>query len=147
MNLARTIGQSITLSPERQEEANADLRLVEQVQSGEVSAFDALVHKYRERIYGVIYNLTSNREDAADLTQETFIKAFQSIRRFHGTSSFFTWLYRIAVNGTLSSLRRQKLRRFFSLETLVEEDHNAEVIQALVAKTPTEKETMVKELQ
>jgi RNA polymerase sigma-70 factor (ECF subfamily) len=147
MNLARTFGQTIALSPERQEEANADLRLVEQVQAGEVAAFDTLVHKYRERIYGIIYNLTSNREDAADLTQETFIKAFQSIRRFHGSSSFFTWLYRIAVNGSLSSLRRQKLRRFFSLEKLVDEDRSAEVIQALVARTPTDKETMVKELQ
>lgn len=147
MNLARTLGQTITLSPERQEEANADLRLVEQVKAGEVAAFDTLVQKYRERIYGVIYNLTSNREDAADLTQETFIKAFQSIRRFQGSSSFFTWLYRIAVNGTLSSLRRQKLRRFFSLEKLVDEDRSSEVIQALVSHTPTEKDTMVKELQ
>jgi RNA polymerase sigma-70 factor (ECF subfamily) len=147
MNLAKTLGKTLSLSPERQDEADADLRLVRQVQTGEVAAFDTLVHRYRERIYGVVYNLTSNREDAADLTQETFIKAFQSISRFQGTSSFFTWLYRIAVNSTVSHLRRHRLRRFFSLEKMVEEDRNSEVIQALVADQHGDKEALVKELQ
>ena len=147
MNLSRALGNSITLSPERKEEADADLRLVQRVQAGEVVAFDELVRKYRERINGVIYNLTANREDAADLTQDAFIKAFQSISRFKGTSSFFTWLYRIAINSTLSHLRRHRLRRFFSLEKMVEEDRNAEVISALVANSHTEKATLINELQ
>jgi len=50
-----------------------------------------LILRYRERVFGIIYNLCSNREDAADLAQDTFIKAFQSIHRFQGQSSFFTW--------------------------------------------------------
>ncbi|MBE2214553.1 MAG: sigma-70 family RNA polymerase sigma factor [Opitutaceae bacterium] len=147
MSLTKTLGKVLTLSPERQEEADADLRLVRQIQAGEVSAFDSLVQKYRERIYGVVYNLTSNREDAADLTQETFIKAFQGIARFQGTSSFFSWLYRIAINATLSHLRRHKLRRFFSLEKMVEEDHSAEVIKTLAVGADSDKEALVKELQ
>lgn len=147
MSLTKTLGKVLTLSPERQEEADADLRLVRQIQAGEVSAFDSLVQKYRERIYGVAYNLTSNREDAADLTQETFIKAFQGIARFQGTSSFFSWLYRIAINATLSHLRRHKLRRFFSLEKMVEEDHSAEVIKTLAVGADSDKEALVKELQ
>jgi RNA polymerase sigma-70 factor (ECF subfamily) len=147
MSQTKALGKVLTLSPERQEEADADLRLVRQIQAGEVSAFDTLVQKYRERIYGVVYNLTSNREDAADLTQETFIKAFQGIARFQGSSSFFSWLYRIAINATLSHLRRHKLRRFFSLEKLVDEDHSAEVIKALATDGDSDKEALVKELQ
>jgi RNA polymerase sigma-70 factor (ECF subfamily) len=147
MNLTKTIGKTLTLSPERREEADADLHLVQRVQAGEVAAFDQLVHRYRERIYGVVYNLTSNREDASDLSQETFIKAFQSISRFKGTSSFFTWLYRIAVNATVSHLRRNRLRHFFSLEKMVDDDGNREVIQALAAGSESEKEMLVNELQ
>jgi RNA polymerase sigma-70 factor (ECF subfamily) len=147
MNVSKTLDKALALSPERQDEADADLCLVEQVKAGEVAAFDKLVHRYRERLFGVIYNLTSNREDTADLTQETFIKAFQSISRFKGHSSFFTWLYRIAVNATLSHLRRNRLRRFFSLEQMVEEDRNAELLQALVVKAANGRETAIKELQ
>lgn len=147
MNASKTLDKTLTLSPERREEADADLCLVEQVKAGEVSAFDQLVHRYRERLFGVIYNLTSNREDTADLVQDTFIKAFQSISRFKGHSSFFTWLYRIAVNATLSHLRRNRLRRFFSLEQMVEEDRNTELLQALVVKAAHGRETVIKELQ
>ncbi len=147
MSTSKALGKILALTPERQEEADADLRLVRQIQAGEVAAFDALVQKYRERIYGVIYNLTSNREDAADLTQDTFIKAFQALARFQGTSSFFSWIYRIAINATLSHLRRHKLRRFFSLEKLVEEDHSAEVIQSLAVAADSDRETLTKELQ
>lgn len=147
MAVSKTLAKSLTLNPERQEEADADFRLVERVQAGEVAAFDALVHKYRERIYGIIYNLTSNCEDAADLTQESFIKAFRSIGRFKGSSSFFTWLYRIAINGALSHLRRNRFRRYFSLEKLADEECNPEVLQALLLASESEKRTLVNELQ
>src|SRR5262249_49329480 len=105
MNLTRVFTKTIVSSPERQQEADADLAIVKRVQAGEVAAFDQLILKYRERLFGVIYNLTANREDASDLAQETFIKAFQSINRFQGHCSFFTWLYKIAVNTSLSHLR------------------------------------------
>ena len=96
----------------------------------------------------MIYNMTSNREDAADLTQDALIKAFQSINRFQGQSSFFTWLYRIAVNSTLTHLRKNRRRTFFSLEKVNEDDRqSAEVIEALTDNTGAERNTFVKELQ
>jgi RNA polymerase sigma-70 factor (ECF subfamily) len=91
--------------------------------------------------------LTSNREDAADLTQDAFIKAFSSINRFRGRSSFFTWLYRIAVNTTLSQLKKNRLRRFFSLENINEEASSSEIVEALAERTRTEKGALVSELQ
>jgi RNA polymerase sigma-70 factor (ECF subfamily) len=116
---------------DRRREADEDWRLVQRVQSGEVRLFEELVRKYRERIWSVIYNLTANREDAADLTQDVFLKAFQSINRFLGQSAFFTWLYRIAVNATLNHLQKAKLRRFFSLEKIRDEEPVAGLLDQL----------------
>ena len=147
VDLTKLIGKTLTTTPERQQEADADWEVVRKVQSGDVAAFDKLILKYRERIYSVVYNLCANREDAADLAQCTFIKAFQSINRFQGQSSFFTWLYRIAVNATLTHLRKNKLRTFFSFEKITEEDKTSEVIEALTDKTGADRETFVKELQ
>lgn len=144
----KVLGKTLVASPERRQEADADLEVVRQVQSGDVAAFDRLINKYRERVYGIVYNMTSNREDAADLTQDAFIKAFQSIHRFSGQSSFFTWLYRIAVNSTLSHLRRMRLRSFFSLERIdSEEPVSKEIIAALTDKTGVDRDTYVRELQ
>ncbi len=128
-------------------EKDLDWALVQRVQAGDVAAFDDLVIKYRERIYAVIYNLTSNKEDSFDLSQEAFIKAFQSIGRFKGKSSFFTWLYRIAVNTTLSHLKKNRHRRFLSYENISEEAATSDIFDALAAKTSTEKPTLIKELQ
>lgn len=124
-----------------------DQILVQRVQDGDVAAFDTLVRKYRERLYSVVYNLTSNREDAADITQDAFIKAFSSINRFQGKSAFFTWLYRIGVNTTLSHLKRNRFRRFFSLENLQEEGSHAKVLETLAAKHKSEKGALLSELQ
>lgn len=143
----KTADKTLVASPERQQEADADFDLVQRVRAGEVAAFDRLILKYRERLYGVIYNMTSNREDAADLTQDAFIKAFQSIQRFNGQSTFFTWLYRIAVNSTLTHLRKAKLRSFFSFEKIHEEDKSAEVLNQLTDKRGADRELFVKELQ
>src|SRR5476649_2588169 len=132
MNLARVFTKTAITTPERQQEADSDFVVVRRVQAGDVAAFDRLILKYRERVYGIVYNMTSNREDAADLTQDAFIKAFQSIHRFGGQSSFFTWLYRIAVNSALSHLRKARLRTFFSLEHISDDEPvSKEVIAAL----------------
>jgi RNA polymerase sigma-70 factor (ECF subfamily) len=148
MDAVKTLGKTLVASPERQLEADSDLDVVRQVQRGDVAAFDQLVLKYRGRVYSVVYNLTSNREDAADLTQEAFIKSFQSINRFQGQSSFFTWLYRIAVNSTLTHLRKNRLRTFFSFEKIDEDDKvSAEVIAALTDDTAADHETLARELQ
>lgn len=148
MDALKAIGKTLVASPVRQQEADSDWDIVRRVQAGDVAAFDELTLRYRGRVYGMIYNMTSNREDAADLTQDAFIKAFQSINRFQGQSSFFTWLYRIAVNSTLTHLRKNKLRTFFSLEKVDENDRqSAEVIEALTDNTGVERDTFVKELQ
>ena len=88
MDVTKALSKTLVASPERRLEADSDMEIVRQVQAGDVAAFDRLILKYRERVYGIVYNLTSNREDAADLAQEAFIKAFQSIHRFGGQSSF-----------------------------------------------------------
>ena len=129
---AKVMGKALVATPERLQEADADLAIVKRVHAGDVAAFDQLILRYRERVFGIIYNLCSNREDAADLAQDTFIKAFQSIHRFQGQSSFFTWLYRIAVNSTFTHLRKARLRSFFSLERVDSDEPVAkEIIDAL----------------
>ena len=148
MDAIKVLGKAMVASPERRQEADADLVVVRQVQAGDVAAFDRLISKYRERVFGIVYNMTSNREDAADLTQDTFIKAFQSIQRFGGQSSFFTWLYRIAVNSTLSHLRKSRLRSFFSLEGIdADEPVSREIVAALTDKTGVDRDSYVRELQ
>lgn len=147
MNLSKVFTKAIISSPERQQEADADFSVVKQVQAGDVAAFDRLILKYRERVFGVVYNLTANREDAADLTQDAFIKAFQSINRFQGHCAFFTWLYKIAVNTTLSHLRKNRLRSFFSLEKLHEEGTNAQILEQLTDKKGADRDTYLQELK
>lgn len=148
MDATKVLGKTLVASPERRQEADADLEVVRRVQAGDVAAFDVLIRKYRERVYGIVYNLTSNREDAADLTQDAFIKAFQSIQRFGGQSSFFTWLYRIAVNSTVTHLRKTRLRAFFSLDSIdTEEPVARDIVAALTDKTGGEREAYVRELQ
>lgn len=93
-----------------------DETLVARAQRGEAAAFDVLVERYKERLYATVYHMTSNHEDANDLVQETFIKAFKSLHGFRGRSSFYTWVYRIAVNRTINFLKRRRNRNQYSLD-------------------------------
>lgn len=114
-----------------------DATLVRRAQRGDLDAFDQLIQRYQERIYAAIYHMTANHEDAHDLAQETFIKAYRALPSFKGDATFFTWLYRIAVNKTLNFLRQRKHRLQMSLNDL---DGQAEKDPDLVAlisdKTP-----------
>jgi RNA polymerase sigma-70 factor (ECF subfamily) len=102
--------------------SNLDIsNLVKEAKSGRLEAFDSLTLMFRERLYSVIYNMTFNHEDSADLTQEAFVKAFRSLSKFKEKSSFFTWIYRIGVNLTLTHLKRKKARKFFSFDNLLSE--------------------------
>jgi RNA polymerase sigma-70 factor, ECF subfamily len=85
-----------------------DWELVRKCQAGEMNAFQELVARYHQKVYMVILGLLRNREDALDVAQETFFRAFQKIKSFQGGSSFYTWLYRIAVNLSIDAQRRQK---------------------------------------
>lgn len=136
-----------TAAVSRTAEAEADMTIVKRVQEGDVKAYDRLVIKYRERLYSVIYNLTGNREDTNDLTQEAFIKAFRSINLFRGKSSFFTWLYRIAVNNTLTHLKKNRLRHFINLEKINEEVQSTDIVELLASKSRSDKPALLHELQ
>ena len=87
-----------------------DLELVKKAQEGDSEAFDELVGRYRNRIFGMIYHMVHNEQDAWDLAQDSFLKAWKSIARFRGQSSFYTWLYRIVMNVTIDSLRRKQVK-------------------------------------
>ena len=83
-----------------------DSVLVEKSQSGDTVAMERLILRYQNRIYNVIMKMCGNADDAAELTQETFVKVIESIDKFKGRSSFYTWLFRIAVNLTLNHCQR-----------------------------------------
>ena len=121
--LTRRAPDGMTLQPKTGEQQidlqhQDDETLVAQTQKGDAQAFDVLVERYKERLYATIYHMTSNHEDANDLVQETLIKAFKSIDSFRGHSSFYTWVYRIAVNRTINFLKRRKNRNQYSLDDL-----------------------------
>lgn len=94
--------------------ATPEKDLINRSRDGDLSAFDELVRRHQSRIYATVYHMTSNREDADDLTQETFLKAFKALKSFKGDSSFYTWIYRIAVNKTINFLK-QRRRKYSQL--------------------------------
>src|SRR4051812_6824983 len=104
----------------------SELDLVKRCQSGDTEAFDELVIRYRTRVFGMIYNMVHSEQDAWDLAQESFLKAWKSIGRFRGQSSFYTWIYRIVMNVTIDWLRKKKIKAAtlssmmqFNLERLI----------------------------
>jgi RNA polymerase sigma-70 factor (ECF subfamily) len=115
-----------------------DAVLVRQAQAGDLDAYDQLVRRYQERVYSTIYHMTANHEDAADLTQETLIKAHRALRGFKGDCSFFTWLYRIAVNRTLNFLKQRRNRvSYLSLNDVdFNAEHDADLVALVSDKTP-----------
>ncbi len=88
----------------------SELDLVKRCQAGQADAFDELVVRYRTRIFGMIYNMVHNEQDAWDLAQDSFVKAWKSIKRFRGRSSFYTWMYRIVMNVTIDWLRKKQIK-------------------------------------
>jgi len=83
--------------------------------------WEQLMLKYRERLYYVIISMVKSHDDADDILQETFLKAFQHIDKFRGESSIYTWLCRIAINHSISSLRKNKVKRMFSIDNIHQE--------------------------
>lgn len=129
------------------EESNNDKDLVRRVLAGETDCYEDLVRKHQPRVYATLYNMTSNHEDAADLAQEAFVKAFQALKSFKGDSSFFTWVYRIAVNRTLNFLKSRKNRNHMSLNDLdIQVEHDTELVSLISHQTPR-REAALTELQ
>ncbi len=88
-----------------------DTRLVEAIRSGDTGAYRELVERYQSRVFAMICGMVRDREEARDITQDTFVKAYRNLDRFRLDSSFYTWLYRIAMNASIDYLRRQKVRK------------------------------------
>ncbi len=95
-----------------------DTELVARARRGDTAAYETLVRRHTARLYSLIYHMTGNREDAEDLVQSVFIRAYQSLRRFHGHSAFYTWIYRIAVNASINFLKKRRRRQALSLDDL-----------------------------
>ena len=88
----------------------SELDLVKRCQAGDTEAFDELVTRYRTRVFSMIYNMVHSEQDAWDLAQDSFVKAWKSIKRFRGRSSFYTWIYRIVMNVTIDWLRKKQVK-------------------------------------
>src|SRR5499427_9753199 len=124
-----------------------ELALVARAREGDLAAYDDLVRRYQERIYATVYHMTSNHEDANDLAQEAFIKGFQALKSFKGGSSFYTWVYRIAVNKTINFLKQRKNKAQMSLNDLdFNAEHDPDLVALISDKTPR-REAGLTELQ
>jgi RNA polymerase sigma factor (sigma-70 family) len=124
-----------------------EMELVKKARLGDLESYDELVKRYQERIYATIYHMTSNHEDANDLAQEAFIKAFHALKSFKGGSSFYTWVYRIAVNKTINFLKQRKNKAQMSLDDLdFNAEHDPDLVALISDKTPR-REVNLAELQ
>jgi len=132
---------------EQQQRSDEDQQLVARTQEGDASAFDQLVVKYTPRLYGLVYNMTSNHEDTNDLLQDIFAKAYKAIRGFRGKSSFYTWIHSIAVNMTLNFLKKRGRRFQLSLDDVDSNiQSDKEFLEATASSSPV-READLSELQ
>ncbi|MFQ5463446.1 MAG: RNA polymerase sigma factor [Phycisphaerae bacterium] len=111
-----------------------EAQLVEKAKHGETEAFEVLVRQYQDRVFNTCWRISGHLEDARDLTQEAFLKALENIAGFNYQSSFYTWLFRIAVNLALSHKRKTARRRTISLDRGIgEEGTQADALKHLIA--------------
>lgn len=92
-----------------------DQVLVKRAREGDLDAYDVLVRRHHSRLYGMVFNMTRSRQDAEDLLQEVFVKAYDALKGFKGDSAFYTWIYRIAVNRAINFVKNRKRRMTVSL--------------------------------
>ena len=146
------LGRAALAADSRPEQAELtprqeDLRLVNLAREGDLGAYDQLVKRYQERIYATLYNMTSNHEDANDLAQDAFIKAYKALKSFKGDSSFYTWVYRIAVNRTINFLKQRRNRHHMSLNDADwNVENNPDLVSLISDKTP-HRDARLSELQ
>ncbi len=132
---------------EQPSRADQDRELVERSQAGDTEAFDELVLKYSPKLYAMIYNMTGNREDTHDILQEVFAKAYRSIRRFRGKSTFYTWIYSIGVNMSLNFLKKRGRQRKLSLDEMSPSALQDPELQETTSGTDPVREAGIRELQ
>lgn len=124
-----------------------DRDLVKLAQDGDVHAYDELMRRHQSKIYALIYNMTSNQQDAEDLVQEVFLKGFKVLKRFQGKSSFYTWIYRIAVNRTINFVKQRKNRSAWSLNDLDASIENDPAYVELSSRDTPFRDASISELQ
>ncbi len=107
------------------EPVSDELALVHAAKAGDIGAFEELVKRYDRNVFRIAQHITQNREDAEDVVQEAFLKAYGNLGQFQGQSKFYTWLVRIAVNEALMKLRRRRPERTVSLDQDVETDEDS----------------------
>src|SRR5436309_4840294 len=114
-----------------------DAVLVKAAQRGDMLAFEELVARHRDKIYARAVSMMRNEEEAIDLSQEAWVKAWQRLKQFQGEASFGTWMTRIVINLCLDQLRKQKRQRTESIEEMNEESGGVERQMPVVAANPT----------
>jgi RNA polymerase sigma-70 factor (ECF subfamily) len=120
---------------------------VEQAQNGDLSAFDHLIRRHNRRVFGIAYHMLGNREDAEDVAQAVFIKAYQSLKNFRGQSAFSSWIHRIAVNETYNYLKKRKKTTHLSLAEMNPTDPDDPAHIRLTSHQTPDREISLKELQ
>ncbi|MEO6119202.1 MAG: RNA polymerase sigma factor [Terriglobales bacterium] len=101
-------------------DTGAELALVNAAREGDMHAFEQLIQKYDRNVFRIAQHITQNREDAEDVVQDAFLKAYRNLNKFQGNSKFYTWLVRIAVNEALMRLRKRKADKTVSMDEDVE---------------------------
>jgi RNA polymerase sigma-70 factor (ECF subfamily) len=99
--------------------------LVDKARAGDIGAFESLVRRYDRNVFRIAQHITQNREDAEDVVQDAFLKAYQNLRQFQGQSKFYTWLVRITVNEALMRLRRRRPERMVSIDEDVKTEEDS----------------------
>src|SRR3954462_4476891 len=113
------------IQPLGTEEVHPDVALVARAKEGDVEAFEKLVRQYDRQVFRIAQHITQNREDAEDVVQDAFLKAYQKLDQFQGNSKFYTWLVRIAVNEALMRLRKRKTDKTVSMDEDVETEEGS----------------------
>src|SRR6201998_1250274 len=106
-------------------EQHPDVALVDRVRNGDISAYDELVRKYDRQVFRIAQHITQNREDAQDVVQDAFLKAYEKLDQFQGNSKFYTWLVRIAVNEALMRLRKRRTGKMVSIDEDVQTEEGS----------------------
>src|SRR5271170_4009459 len=114
-----------TIQPKIEQPVSDELALVQKAKGGDVGAFEELVRRYDRNVFRIAQHITQNREDAEDVVQDAFLKAYGNLAQFQEQSKFYTWLVRIAVNEALMRLRRRRPERMVSLDEEVKTEDDS----------------------
>jgi RNA polymerase sigma-70 factor, ECF subfamily len=121
-----------------------ELELVERARKGDAGSFSVLLRRYEGKIFRLAMNITQNREDAEDVLQEAFLKAYEHLDQFQGNSRFYTWIVRIAVNQALMKLRKRRSDRAVSLDEQIDTGEDT-VVREIAAWDPDPEERFSRE--